>query len=64
MDDFERLKKVCMEYESKMIKLMGKEYFVRFSESIAKKIFKEEVENMQDSDFKKFCLDNFDKITK
>lgn len=61
MEEF--LRKVCLAYELKLTELMGEKNFKKFSTKIAKKLFAEELINMPDSEFKEFCLDNFDIIT-
>lgn len=47
----------------KLIELMGKKEYLKFSAEVGKKAFKKEVEEMKDSDFKNFVLENFDRIT-
>lgn len=54
---------VISAYEKKLKELMNREEFLEFVKSVAKDGFKEEVEGMVDSDFKNFCLENFNKIT-
>ena len=54
---------VIDEYEKKLKEIMGEKEYHKFAEKVAKEGFKKEVEGMVASDFKKFCLDNFDKIT-
>ena len=50
-------------YEQKLIELMGKDDFAKFSTTVAKEAFRSEIEDMAPGDFKDFCLKNFDKIT-
>ena len=59
----EMLRKVSMAYEAKLKELMGEKAFYKFSKKIAKELFAEDICNMADSEFKEFCLDNFDFIT-
>lgn len=37
--------------------------FISYSHEIAKETFMREVDNMGDSDFKDFCINNFEQIT-
>ena len=60
----EELRKITMAYEDKLIELMGKKEFHKFSIKLAKELLAEDICNMPDSEFKNFCLDNFDLITK
>ena len=50
-------------YEKKLKELMGEE-FVEFTKEVAKGAFKEEIDGMAESNFKNFCLENFDMITR
>lgn len=50
-------------YEKKLKELMGENDYHEFAKEVAKEGFKEEINGMADSDFKNFCLENFDKIT-
>ena len=50
-------------YEKKLKELMGEE-FVEFTKEVAKEAFKEEIDGMAESNFKNFCLENFDMITR
>ena len=54
---------ITREYEAKLIELMGEREYLSFATGVAKKAYRAEVEAMADADFKKFCLENFDKIT-
>lgn len=42
---------------------MDKSDFQKFVKSVSKAGFEEEIKGMKDSEFKKFCLDNIEKIT-
>ena len=55
---------VMKKMEEKLIELMGQEAYTEFSIGIAKEAFREEVDGMEDSDFKNFCKEYFDEITK
>ena len=57
------LLKFSQENYAKLIELMGKDAFFEFSIQIAKELFADSIMGMADSDFKEFCLDNFDAIT-
>jgi len=49
---------IMKEYEKKLLELMGEKEYVEWSVEVAQKSFKAEVEAMENSDFKQFCLDN------
>lgn len=57
------LKKCCQAYEKKLIQLMGEKAFYSFSMDIAYDLFSEEVHDMENTEFRQFCIDNFKKIT-
>lgn len=59
----EQLMKLCKMYEEKLIKLMGKRKFYKFSTECAKSLFMDDVCSMENGNFKQFILDNFDEIT-
>ena len=50
-------------YEEKLKEFMAPGAFAEFARKIAKDAFRTEVEAMEDSDYKDFILENFDKIT-
>ena len=54
---------VVDEYEAKLIELVGKEEYLSFAREVGKKAIKAEFEVIEDSDFKRFCLEHFDEIT-
>ena len=60
---FERLNKLCKAYEEKLKSLMSKDAYERYEVSIARDMFLDDINNMADSKFKDFCIDNFDSIT-
>lgn len=62
-EEIDQILKTCKIYEAKLIELMGKDEFFKFSTQIAKDLFADSIMKMADSDFKEFCLDNFDVIT-
>ena len=49
--------------EEKLRELMGDDAFADFSVALAKEAFRLDIHNMADSEFKNFCVDNFDVIT-
>lgn len=53
---------IVSEYEKKLKELMGPDKYAIFAEKVAKKAFKKELEEMEDCDFKEFCLENIEKI--
>lgn len=50
--------------EEKLIELMGQEAYAEFSTEIARKGFRAEIEEMAEGEFKNFCIEYFDDITK
>lgn len=62
-EEIDQILKTCKAYEKKLIELMGEDEFFKFSTQIAKELFADSIMGMADSDFKEFCLDNFDAIT-
>ena len=50
--------------EDKLKELLGEDAYKEWSESIAKEMFKEDVEHMEDGQFKDFCKDYMEEITK
>ena len=63
IDRTEHLNKVCKAYEEKLKSLMNKDDYDRYITSIARDMFLEDINNMADSKFKDFCIDNFGLIT-
>lgn len=63
LSEYEQMRRVCMAYEKKLIELMGRDAFMKFSVEIAKNMFADEIMEMPDCDFKEKTLDNFDLIT-
>lgn len=49
--------------ENKLREYMTDQEYMDFSIEIAKETFMREVDNMVDSDFKDFCIENFEQIT-
>lgn len=63
-DDYvNHLNYCCKRYEDKLKELMGSDEFKKFSTEIAKDMFLESIRDIQDPEFRNFCLDNFDTIT-
>lgn len=63
IDTGEHLNKLCKSYEEKLKSLMNKDDYDRYVTSIARDMFLEDINNMADSKFKDFCIDNFGLIT-
>ena len=53
----------CNVYEKKLKELMGEEAFIQFSLEVAKDMFFNSIKDIEDFNFRNFCLDNFDLIT-
>lgn len=49
-------------YEEKLSEYMTEEERSRFARKVAKKAFREEVDSMEDGEFKTFIIDNIDTI--
>ena len=54
---------IAKRYEGMLRQLMDAEEFSRFVTDVAREAFMGEIERMAPSDFKDFCLQNFEKIT-
>ena len=63
MTELEMLRRICTAYEDELRKRMLPEDFDEFTSRIARVIFAEDIINMEDSDFKECCLNNFKKLT-
>lgn len=63
MSEKEMMRKICLSHEKKLIELMGRKRFVRYSTKLAKNLFAAEVFDMPDGEFKDFIINNFDFIT-
>lgn len=50
-------------YEKKLQEIMSKEEFEAFSTEVAKKVFRQSVEELHNEEFKQFVFDNWDYIT-
>lgn len=54
---------VCGKYEDKLKDLLTPEQFEAFIKESAKELFAQEVEELEDEDFKGFIKEHFDEIT-
>ena len=63
MDEIEMLKYMIDLYDKKMKELLPKDEYHEFTVSVSREAVRHELDGMADGDFKRFCLDNFDKIT-
>lgn len=61
-DDRRDLMRLLQMMEEKLIELMGDDAYSEWSKQAAKELFRLEIDNMEDSDFKRFCEDNFDEF--
>lgn len=53
---------VIKRHEEKLKQYMSEQEFVEFSTEVAKEMFNLRIQFLPESDFKDFCLENFDKI--
>lgn len=63
MNEIEMLRYMIDLYDKKLKELLPEDEYHEFTVNAAKEAFKHELDGMADGDFKRFCLDNFDKIT-
>ena len=61
MFDYEFLVK---KYDEKLQELMSKEEYEKWSIETAKEMFKRDIEQIEDKEFKQLCQDHFDEITR
>ena len=54
--------RLVLKYEDKLMELMTAKDYEVWAEASASEIFQESIDNMADSDFKKFCQDNMDML--
>lgn len=54
---------LAIDLDNKLKETMTAKDYLEWSDKEAKKLFKEDIDRMDDSDFKSFCIDNFDEIT-
>lgn len=64
MSDKKTLIRMIKRMEDKLKELMPPAEYERFIVTCSRDTFREEVEEMTDSPFKQFILDNFDQITR
>lgn len=62
MTNEQRLNKVTQEYEKKLAELMPENEYWEYITSIARKLFREEIDEMDDGEFKDFVLENYRSI--
>ena len=60
----ERLMFVMNRYDKKLKDLMPLDEYYIFTSDVARDAFRKEIEDMEDNDFKRFCFDHFDEITR
>ena len=53
---------ISIEYENKLKELMTAKDFDIFSEQIGKELFKQNIDMLEDEEFKEFCMDNFERL--
>lgn len=54
---------VAMRQEAKLKEVLSAKDYEEWSRATARELFKEHIENMEQSDFKDFVLENFEEIT-
>ena len=59
----QQLLKLCKRYEEKLKRLMKPVDYRKFINDCAIEMFKDEIENIEDGDFKDFIIEHFDEIT-
>lgn len=62
MTNEQRLNKIVLEYEQKLAELMPDDEYWEFVSGIARKLFREEIDEMADGEFKDFVLENYRNI--
>lgn len=55
--------RIIEKLEKKLVELMGKEAYTEFATSVAKEVFRSEIEGMAESGFKDYLIEHFDQIT-
>lgn len=53
----------CLEYEKKLEEIMTAKEWREFISATSRKLFKQEIDGMADSEFKDFIIERFDEIT-
>lgn len=59
----QQLLKLCERYEEKLKRLMKPVDYRKFINDCAIEMFKDEINNIEDGDFKDFIIEHFDEIT-
>ena len=59
----QQLLKLCKKYEEKLKKLMKPVDYRKFINDCAIEMFKDEINSIEDGDFKNFVLEHFEEIT-
>ena len=62
MTNEQRLNKITQEYERKLAELMPENEYWEYIASVARKLFREEIDDMPDGEFKTFVLENYRNI--
>ncbi len=55
--------RIIEKMEKKLIEMMGKEAYSEFATSVAKEVFRSEIDGMAESGFKDYLINHFDQIT-
>lgn len=53
----------AMKQDEKLKEIMTAKDYAEWKTEVGKELFRRQVEDMEDGDFKNFCLENWDKIT-
>ena len=51
-------------YEQKLVELLGEDGFEEFCTEVARQMFMAEIIGMKNGEFKTFCLEHFEEVTK
>ena len=62
MTNEQRLNKIVLEYERKLAELMPDDEYWKYITGVAQKLFREEIDEMADGEFKDFVLENYRNI--
>ena len=62
MTNEQRLNKITQEYERKLAELMPENEYWEYITGVARKLFREEIDEMADGEFKTFVLENYRNI--
>ncbi len=58
-----RYNKLTMWYDDKLKEVMTAKDYEKWTTETGKKLFKEDIEMMEDGDFKEFCKEHYDEVT-